>query len=70
MAKKPEFNQWSLALLRAVLGVIFIYHGYLKLFVVGGLPGTLAYFQSLGLPYPNVAAVVVAFAEFVGGLLL
>ena len=70
MAKKPEFNQWSLALLRAVLGVIFIYHGYTKLFVIGGLPGTLAYFQGLGLPYPNYSAVIVAFAEFLGGLFL
>ncbi|MBI2650645.1 DoxX family protein [Candidatus Woesearchaeota archaeon] len=67
---KNSFNQWSLTLLRAVLGVILAYHGYLKLFVPGGLPGTAAFFAQVGIPMANVSAVVVAFAEFFGGLFL
>ena len=65
-----KFNQWSLTLLRVVLGIIFIYHGYLKLFVKGSLPGTAAFFAQVGIPLANVSAVVVAFAEFFGGLFL
>lgn len=67
---KNGLSQWTLALLRVVLGVIFAYHGYLKLFVAGGLPGTAAFFAQVGIPVANVSAVIVAFAEFVGGLFL
>ncbi|MBI3026587.1 DoxX family protein [Candidatus Woesearchaeota archaeon] len=52
------------------MGVIFAYHGYLKLFVAGALPGTAAFFAQIGIPLANVSAVIVAFAEFFGGLLL
>lgn len=67
---KNNLSQWSLALLRVVLGVILAYHGYLKLLVPGGLPGTAAFFAQAGIPVANVSAVVVAFAEFFGGLFL
>jgi len=65
-----KLSHWSLALLRIVLGIIFAYHGYLKLFVIGGLPGTAKFFASVGIPYSNYFAVIVAFAEFFGGLFL
>ena len=52
MAKKNNMNEWSLALLRVVLGVIFLYHGYLKLFVAGGFTGTVNFLTSLGVPIP------------------
>ena len=67
---KNNLSQWTLALLRIVLGVIFTYHGYLKLFVPGGLPGTATFFAQVGIPLANVSAVVAAFAEFFGGLFL
>ena len=67
---KNKFGEWSLALLRAVLGFIFAYHGYLKLFTAGGLPGTALLFSKIGIPFPNIFAVIVAFAEFGGGILL
>lgn len=70
MAKNNKFNEWSLTVLRIVLGIIFTYHGYGKLFVIGGLPGTAAFFAQVGIPLANVSAVVVAFAEFFGGLSL
>jgi len=67
---KNNLNQWSLTLLRIVLGIIFIYHGYAKLFMKGALPTTAQFFAAVGIPLANQAAVLVAFAEFVGGLLL
>jgi putative oxidoreductase len=53
--------------LRISLGLMFVAHALLKL-VVFTLPGTVGFFQSLGLPGP--LAYVVFAAELVGGLLL
>lgn len=54
-------------LLRLTLGVMFIAHGLLKVFVFT-LPGTAQFFASVG--FPGWAAYPVAIAEVVGGLLL
>jgi len=67
---KNNMAGWSLALLRIYLGVMFTLHGYTKLFIPGMLPGTATFFSQIGIPMGNVAAVLVALAEFVGGLLL
>ncbi len=53
--------------LRTTLGVMFIAHALLKYFVFT-LPGTVAFFESLGLPGP-LAYVTIA-AELIGGALL
>jgi len=53
--------------LRVSLGVMFIAHALLKLFVFT-LPGTVQFFESLGLP--GVLAYVTFGAELVGGVLL
>ena len=65
-----NIGQWSLALLRIVLGVIFAYHGYLKLFAPGGFKGTVDFFTLIGIPVPGYSALLVSVAEFFGGLLL
>lgn len=70
MAKKNEWSDWSLALLRVVLGIIFLYHGYFKLFVPGGFTGTIGFFGAIGIPAPVFSALVVSVVEFVGGALL
>ena len=67
---KNNTSQWTLTLLRVVLGIIFTYHGYGKLFVKGSLPGTAQFFAAIGIPLANYAAVLVAFVEFFGGLAL
>ena len=55
-------------LLRVSLGVMFVAHGfYLKIFVFT-LPGTVQFFESLGLPGPLAYLTVIA--ETVGGLML
>lgn len=58
----------GLAILRVVVGVIFIAHGAPKLF--GGMEGTAGFFGSIGIPLPLVAAWGVALLEFAGGLAL
>ena len=70
MAKNKNLNEWSLTLLRVVLGVVFLYHGYLKLFVPGGFTGTINFFASLGMPIPVYSALLVSVVEFLGGLFL
>ena len=67
---KNQLNQWSLALLRVVLGYVFAYHGYLKLFAPGIFSGTVKFFTSIGIPLALYAALVVAVVEFAGGLFL
>ena len=68
MAKND--SSWTIALLRVVLGVIFAYHGYLKLFVPGGFKGTAAFLASLGIPLPLYSALIVSAVEFFGGAFL
>jgi len=53
--------------LRASLGVMTLSHGLMKVFVFT-IPGTVAYFESLGLP--GVLAYLTITAEILGGLAL
>jgi putative oxidoreductase len=55
------------ALLRTGLGVMFIAHALLKI-VVFTIPGTVQFFQSIGLP--GVFAYATIVAELVGGAML
>jgi putative oxidoreductase len=58
---------YAALLLRLALGTMFVAHALLKLFVFT-LPGTVQFFQSLGLP--GALAYVTFAAELVGGVLL
>jgi putative oxidoreductase len=58
----------GLAILRVVVGVIFIAHGAPAVF--GGMEGTGAFFASLGIPLPIVAAWAIKLLEFLGGISL
>lgn len=59
----------GLLIARVVLGVIFIAHGYQKVFD-WGLGTVTENFRGMGVPMPEIAAPVVSFAELVGGGLL
>lgn len=61
---------WGLALLRAALGIIFVVHGWDKLFGEAGVAGFAGLVASLGFPAPAVLAWLVALLEFLGGLAL
>jgi len=70
MAKNNKLNSWSLGLLRIVLGVIFTFHGYTKLFAEGGFTGIVSVFTAIGIPVPVYSAFLVSVVELVGGLFL
>lgn len=57
----------GLLFIRIPLGVVFIAHGYQKLFMTG--PGNIAgFFGSIGVPLPVLFAWVVSLVEFFGGI--
>jgi putative oxidoreductase len=62
-------QSWGLAVLRVTVGIVFLVHGYQKLFTFG-FHGVAGMFGHMGIPLPAFFAVVVTLVEFVGGLLL
>ena len=60
---------WGTAILRAVVGAVFLVHGAQKFFVMG-FAGTAAFMAQVGIPAPALASVVVIAVEFLGGLAL
>lgn len=67
MTSYPPSAQWGITLLRLGLGVMWIAHALLKLFVFT-LPGTAGFFESVGIP--GVLAYPVFGVELIGGIAL
>ncbi len=63
----PRTTPYAALLLRLALGTMFVAHALLKVFVFT-LPGTVQFFESLGLPAALAYATVAA--ELIGGALL
>jgi len=68
MSNGSSLNSWGTAVLRVVIGVVFLMHGGQKFFMgfhnVGGFLG------SVGIPVPQIAAIVLTLLEFFGGIAL
>jgi len=62
-----SLQRLGLAFLRVVVGVVFLAHGWQKLFVLG-FASVAGKMQQLGMPLPMPSAVVVTLVEFLGGL--
>lgn len=64
------WNQsWGIAVLRVVTGIVFLAHGWQKLFQLG-FHGVAGFFGAVGIPLPFVAAVIVTMVEVLGGIAL
>jgi putative oxidoreductase len=64
---RPSINDAAAAFGRVLLSVLFLMSGFQKL---AGYGGTVGYMGSVGLPFPELAAVVAILVECVGGILL
>ena len=70
LKKFAEKNkQYAPVLLRLIIGLVFITHGFPKLFVQGP-SGVAGFFGTLGIPLPLFFAWVVSLVEFFGGIAL
>ncbi|MEO5817063.1 MAG: DoxX family protein [Gemmatimonadaceae bacterium] len=66
-ASSPRQQGLALAIMRVVVGIVFIAHGYQKLFV-SGLAGITEGFAKMGTPMPTITAPLVTFLELFGGI--
>jgi len=65
----PRTQELGIAILRIVVGIVFLAHGAQKLFVIG-IGGVSHMFGGIGIPLPQVSAIVVTAVEFGGGIAL
>lgn len=69
----PTAQDIGLFLIRAIIAVVFMYHGAQKLFGLfggHGISGTAGFMGQMGFPLPTASAVAAGSAEFFGGLAL
>lgn len=65
----PAVRDAALLVLRAIIGVVFVAHGYDKAFLTG-LDGTTQQFAAWGVPRAGTSATVAMAAELLGGSML
>jgi putative oxidoreductase len=64
-APGSRHGDYALLLLRVIIGIVFVAHGYPLWSRLGSLA---SYLDSLGIPSPRLLAPVLAFVETFGGL--
>jgi putative oxidoreductase len=68
-AEKADAKAWAIALIRVLVGVVFLLHGGQKLFVFG-IQNVAGMMSQMGIPLPAISALVVTWVEFLGGAAL
>src|SRR5262245_40609179 len=66
--RDPRADQ-ALAILRVVVGIVFMAHGYQKFFEIG-IAGVTGLLTSLGVPLPGLVAPALSTVELAGGAAL
>lgn len=66
---RPAVRDFTLLLVRVVLGVVFVARGYRRWFVEG-IGAVTQEFRLLGIPQPKISAYAVSTVELIGGALL
>lgn len=61
-------NDWAVTVLRVVVGVVFIVHGWDKIQM--GPDKVAGFFGGAGIPLPALSAYLAMWTEFLGGILL
>jgi putative oxidoreductase len=65
----PRKHSTAIAVLRIITGVIFLVHGWQKVFTMG-FAGVTGGFTHMGIPMPTVTAPLIALIELLGGAAL
>lgn len=68
-APSPSHVSLGLAVLRIATGVVFLNHGYQKLFKMG-IGGVTGFFGHIGVPLPGVMATLITLLEVFGAVAL
>jgi len=68
-AASPGHVSLGLAVLRIATGIVFIDHGYQKMFKMG-IGGVTGFFGQIGVPMPGVMATLITLLEVFGAVAL
>lgn len=66
---RPAVRDAALLILRTIVGVVFVAHGYDRMFLTG-ITETTGQFSAWGIPQPQLSAYLVTGVELLGGALL
>ena len=69
MNNNASLNSWGPTVLRVVVGIVFLAHGWQKISHMG-IHGVAGFLGMLGIPIPAVSAAVLIAVEFLGGIAL
>ena len=65
-----KYNHVSIFFLRMGVAMVFVYHGYHKLFGSGAPQKMIEYLTRIGMPLPTVGAYLAGGVEFFGGIMI